>query len=428
MPKHQGARLSASFRAALLVGALLTPIGFSALAADGMTLRDALVRAAAADPATAAGQARVAAAEASMRQAAVGPNPTVGFDIENFAGTGRIGALDQTEATAWYQQTYERGGKREARVGVARAGISMARERADVRGLDTLSQVQAAWVEAQAAEAMVPIAEDRLALAISLERDVARRVSAARDPLFAGERARTAVAQARIGLDQARDTARNTRAALAAYWGGSADDVMLDQSAFLDFRLTSPPPLGDDVPDLRLLAFERDGAAARVALERSQAVQDPTFRAGVRHFREGDEVALIIGGSIPLGRNDARKGAVEQAQAERLAADSDLSALRIDREREIARLTARRASAASEIGRIDREVLPSAERAVRLVRDGFNRGGGAFTYMEVADAERAVLDARARRIELLRSFHIDGVRIDRLLAVHLPLIASLEAR
>lgn len=413
--------------AGMLFCALLATTALGA-PAGGLTLRDVLTQAAAHDPATAGGRARIAAAEAGVRQAGVSPNPTVGFDVENFAGTGRIGALDQTEATAWYQQTYERGGKREARVEVARTNLSMARERAAVRSLDLLAQVQAAWVEAQAAEAMVAIAEERLALAISLERDVARRVSAARDPLFAGERARTAVAQARIELDQARDAARNARAALAAYWGGSADDIVLDQSAFFDFQVTSPPPLSNDVPDLRLLAVERDGAAARVALERSQAVQDPTFRAGVRHFRDGDEVALIIGGSIPLGRNDTRRGAIEQAQAERLAADSDLSALRIDREREIARLTARRASAASEIGRIDREVLPGAERAVRLVRDGFNRGGGAFTYMEVADAERAVLDARARRIELLRSFHLDGVRIDRLLAVHLPLIASQEAR
>jgi cobalt-zinc-cadmium efflux system outer membrane protein len=73
-------------------------------------------------------------------------------------------------------------------------------------------------------------------------------------------------------------------------------------------------------------------------------------------------------------------------------------------------------------------VLPSAERAVAMVRDGFNRGGGAFTYLEVAEAQRAVVEAKARRIDLLKSFHLDGARLDRLSGRHASFIASAEIR
>src|SRR3546814_702058 len=76
----------------------------------------------------------------------------------------------------------------------------------------------------------------------------------------------------------------------------------------------------------------------------------------------------------------------------------------------------------------DREVLPSAERAVVLVRDGFNRGGTAFTFLEVAQAQQAVIDARTRRLELFRRYHLDGVRLDRLTGRHASLIASAENR
>ena len=81
-----------------------------------------------------------------------------------------------------------------------------------------------------------------------------------------------------------------------------------------------------------------------------------------------------------------------------------------------------------EIGRIDSDVLPGARRAAELARDGFNRGGGAFTYLDIAEAERAILDAEARRIELFKSFHLDTVRLDRLMATHAPLISTLETR
>jgi outer membrane protein, heavy metal efflux system len=73
-------------------------------------------------------------------------------------------------------------------------------------------------------------------------------------------------------------------------------------------------------------------------------------------------------------------------------------------------------------------VLPSAARAVTLVRDGFARGGTAFTFLEVNQAQQAVVDARSRRVELLRRFHLGGARLDRLTGRHASLLSSAENR
>jgi outer membrane protein, heavy metal efflux system len=429
MPPRHRAGLSAHLLA-LLGASAIAGFAFGAeppSVSSPLSLTEVLLRSGRFDPALGAGLARVDAAEAGARQAAVRPNPSVGVDIENFAGIGGIGLVDRTEAAIYYEQTFERGGKREARVGVAQAEIDLARARIQVRRLDLIEQVQVAWVEAQSADAMIALAERRLAVAIGLERDVARRVAAARDPLFAGERARTAVAQARIDLDRARETARQARQRLAAFWRGS-DDFTLDASDYFKPAIHPARPLDDSIPDLQLLLAERDFAQARIGVETSRATPDPRIRAGVRYLADGDGVALVVGGSIPLQRYDTNQGAIDRARAERLAAEKDIDAWRIDREREIARLISRRAGAIAEIGRIDSEVLPSARRAAELARDGFNRGGGAFTYLDIADAEGVILDAEARRIELFRSFHLDTVRLDRLMASHAPLLSTLETR
>lgn len=393
--------------------------------AQPLSLNQALTQAAAQNPSRDASRARVQAAEAAARQAAVKPNPSLGFDVENFAGSGDRRLFDQTESTLFYQQTFERGGKRDARTAAARAEIAVTRLRGEVRSLDLLATVQGLWVDAAAAQATVPVAEERLAVAQWLERETARRVSAARDPLFVGERARMSTAQARTQLEQARETARNTRNALGAHL--SQPGVEIDLVAFeaLD---ADAPTFDGRTPDISALEAQRDVAIAHIRLEESRAVQDPTLRAGVRHFREGGDVALVVGGSIPLGRNDTNRGNVDRTRAERLAVEADIVAARTERDREIARLIARRSAAAVEIGRIDAEILPSARRAVDLVRDGYNRGGGAFTFLEVAEAQRALIDARSRRVDLLKAFHLDGVRLDRLTARHAQLIASAEPR
>ena len=412
MPKPYDARRWASSRRLLTACAFLfATAGFDAVA-ETLTLPEALTRAAAYDPTRPAAAARVQAAQAGVRQAGVRPNPSLGADLENFAGTGDIGLADRSETTLYYEQTWERGGKREARVDVARAEL--------------LAEVQAAWVEALAVQAQIAVAEERLAVALRLEGEVERRVRAARDPLFSGERARTATAQARIDRDQALAAAQQARMVLASYWGGGPV-FELNASALEPTAFGAPGTIAD-TPDLRLLATERDLSQARIGVERARAVQDPRWRAGLRHFGESNDVAVIIGGSIPLGRNDTNRGGIERVLAERTAADADMVAARIDREREVARLTARRTATLTEVGRSDAEVAPSAARAVTLVRDGFNRGGGAFSYLEVAEAQRAVIEAKSRRIDLLKRFHLDGVRLDRLTGRHAVLLSNAETR
>ena len=70
-----------------------------------------------------------------------------------------------------------------------------------------------------------------------------------------------------------------------------------------------------------------------------------------------------------------------------------------------------------EARRIRTETIPEAERAKRLVREGFGRGG--FSFIEVNEAERALADARARRIEVLKAYHLNLAQLDRLTSRHI---------
>jgi len=318
------ARRPARLRRALAIGAALAALSAPSIgAAQSLSLSDALSRVASGDPSVAANAARLRAADAAITQADVRPRDVVGVDVEDFAGTGPYSPLERSQTTAWYERTWERGGKREARIGAARSDLGIAVERNRLRMLDLLAQVQAAWVDALAAEAVISIAEQRLAAAQRVEAETGRRVGRALDPLFAGERARTAVAQARIALDQARETARIARASLAAFWGGTAD-YSLDPSPF---GIATPgATAAEDSPDLALLAAERDAAGARVRLAETGNAGDPTARVGVRHFGQGNDVAIIVGGSIPLGNRAANRGNVARANAEAQAAEARIGA------------------------------------------------------------------------------------------------------
>lgn len=410
-------------RRALLCGGALLSAAIQPAAAQNLGLDEALSRVATSDPAIAANAARLEAADAGILQADVGPRDVVGADFEDFAGTGPYSPLNRSQTTGWYERTWERGGKREARIGAARAEVAVVGAQNRVRLLDRFARVQVAWVEAVAAEAMIPVAETRLADLQRVELDVVKRVTGALDPWFAAERARTNVAQAEIALEQARESARIARVDLAAWWGGGGD-FALDPAVFQKLEIFVPPR--GESADVAVLASEMAAAEAKAKLAETGNVADPSGRVGLRHFGDGNDLAIMVGGSIPLGSKRANRGNVVRAQADKRAIEADMAVTRVEIDREIDRLVADRQLIAAEIGRIDAEVLPSANRAVRLISDGLARGGTAFTFLEFSQAQAAASEARSRRVELLRRFHLLGVRLDRLTGRHMPLLAQME--
>ncbi|PZU47343.1 MAG: metal transporter [Sphingomonas sp.] len=393
--------------------------------AQDINLPVALSRVAAADPALAANAAQLRAADAAVLQADIRPRDTVGVDIEDFAGTGSYSPVERGQTTAWYERTWERGDKRAARVDAARSDIDVVARRNQIRLLDRFANVQTALVEAQAAEAAIPVAQQHLASVQSVQAEVNRRVERALDPLFAAQRAQASVAQAKIALDRARENARATRAALAAWWGGTAD-FELDMASFP--RLDPATEAAGTSPEAQLYTAARDAAGARVRLAESGNVADPVGRVGVRHFAEGSDVALVVGGSIPLGTGRFNRGNVERARAELAIATAEIAVVEAEQKREVALLEAERRLLSVEAARVEKEVLPAAERAVALARAGFARGGTAFTFLEISQAQQAVVDARARQVDLQRRFHLAGARIDRLTGRHLPVLTSAETR
>lgn len=428
-------RLAGTTAAASAFLTLLLAIGCSADAAQAkeppkpLSLEEAFARAEAADPSLLAADARLEASKAAERQADALPNPSIGLEVENFGGSGPNRSLNSAETTLAIEQTVELGGKREARRRLAQREGDAARIRREITRLDLFLNVEQAWVEALAADANVQLAVERLSVAERLRSEVAHRVRAARDPLFATARAEAEAAAARVALSKAQSDAKAARAALASWWQGSVD-FTLDPASFERAASRTAGGAPGSAPalvvDEAALVAERDVARANIDIERSRAVQDPSFSLGVRHFSEDEDYALVLGASVPLPLFDTNEANIDRAAAESSAAEYQLDAARRERVRQITQLEARLANEAAAAETLKEQVIPQAERAVRLLRDGFKRG--SFGYLDLIEAQRALLDAREQRIEALKAYHLNHAALDRLTGVHATPHAREDSR
>src|SRR5690606_17801427 len=113
---------------------------------------------------------------------------------------------------------------------------------------------------------------------------------------------------------------------------------------------------------LRQAAIER--ASAEVMLEQTRAVQDYTVSGGARFLRETNDVALVAGVSIPLGRFDRNQGNIERARAERQRLEFEAEAERLARLRRLASLRADAEAARMRAEGIMEDVYPKATKAL----------------------------------------------------------------
>lgn len=130
------------------------------LAAEPLTLDEAIRRSLTSSPQGEAAAARIEILEAARAAADTKPAATIDGSVENI-GTGGFNVV-QVDAT--YNLRLERGGKRLARIALAEGDIGIAQAEALIRRLDLAQDVQELYVEAQAATLRFdwPRAESRL--------------------------------------------------------------------------------------------------------------------------------------------------------------------------------------------------------------------------------------------------------------------------
>jgi len=393
-------------RAALLAGALLVT-GAPSLA-ESVSLNQAVAKALEAAPLLRAEEAAIAAARAGKVQADVGPNPSVTVEAENFVGTGPYSVLRRAEVTATYNQSIERGGKRAARVALAEREIGVASASAEVTRLELAAAVQRTFLDILIAQQIEAIAKQQLSIEEGLQSEALRRVRGYKDPLFVETRAAARVAQAQIAVEQSQAQLRNARNALASFWGGNGDD--LDVVGELVLGGNQKVELAEADQALEEARVAR--ASAAVIVEQTRKTQDYTVNGGTRFIKGTNDIALVAGITIPLGRFDRNQGNIERARAERLRLELTAEANRLARLRRLASLGAEADRALSRAEAIKSEVYPRVAKTLAQVREGYNRGG--FSFRDMQDAADAIIIAQDKWLTAMIEYRDLQTELDRL--------------
>lgn len=382
------------------------------------------IRLALGQPALRAAAHEAAASDAAVAQAGNYPNPELAWLREGQQAGSRTTTLQ-------ISQPVELGGKRQARIALARSEAALAHGELAARRRAMRADVIAAYYTV-----LVVLEQQRLAQALTgLARRstevAARRVAAGKVSPIDETRARLAAADAATGLAEAGASLAIARTRLGALIGKPAEAIL-------------PAGAADALPELPPLAalLERSGDAgaiqrarrqlaaqeAQAGVERAARLPDLTLTLGTQREDEPELRQLqpgragrrqaVVGISLPLPLFDRNQGRLAAALRRTDKARDELAAARIDTEAELSAAATRYATARAEAALLQGEVIPNAGSAYDLTLRGFE--AGKFAFLDVLDAQRTWFQLQSRHAGALLAAWRAYADIERLAGADQP--------
>ncbi|MEP9369975.1 TolC family protein [Xanthobacter sp. VNH20] len=400
-----------SFRArALALGAAIALLhAMPSLAASPrpLTLAQALSSALNANPRLTVAERDIGMAGGRSLQATFLPNPTLMAEVDNAFGSGSYQGLDLAEQTLQVSQLVELGGKREARIAAASAGVGVARWEREAVRLQVLADTTAAFVTVLSAQRRLDILKAQVGAIERWTPLLQKRVEAGASSPAEISRAKVAADLARIELERATVSLVTARRELALLMG--LKEARFGAVTGNLVRVGMPPSLNiilrsaQENPQLTRFTALKAQRSAEVSGARAKAVPDVSLGIGYRHYNETADSGMRFTLTMPLPIFDQNQGGIIEANEALRRAEAEEAVVRSALISQVGRAYDTLKASFDEVEILRGTTIPDAKNAFQGIESGYSEG--RYTLLELLDAQSSLTDTSLRELDALVSYH-----------------------
>ena len=378
--------------------------------APGMTLAELEAMAERCNPTLAQAAARVQAARGQCLQVGLYPNPVAGYLGSEIGNEGRAG-----QQGGFIGQEVVTAGKLQLNRAVASQEVRQAQYAWAAQRFRVLTDVRRGFYEVLVAQRTVELAEQLVGIGES-------GVKTAEALMKAKEVARADVLQARIEADSAKILLEKARNRHTGAWRGLA--AVIGDSALQPILLAGE--LQDGMTQFtwedtlnRLWAESPELAGAHAGVARAQAtlsrecagrIPNVDLQAGTQYDNATRDTYATVQVGIPIPIYNRNQGNICRAQAELVAAQHEVSRVRLALQQRLAAVFEQYATAHQQVEKYNRDMMPNAKESLDLVSSGYRQG--EFGYLMLLTAQRTYFQTNLAYLDALRDLRTSAAALE----------------
>jgi len=343
----------------------------------------------------------------NLHQNSLRPNPELEFE----SGRG-----SDAETATQLNQTIELGKKRQKRTRVAELELESAKIAFLNKKLAILKDARLVFIDILLAQQVISLKKETVAITNDFFQSVQKRVVAGSLSPAEEARAQISLTTQIVDLNRAQRNMKNNWRVLSSFWGTKSLDFTIAKGK-LNSMIQIPPEEVIrlailDSPSLLEKDIEIQIQQAVIEAERANRIPNITFFAGAKKTDAAFDT-YQAGLSIPLQVFDRNQGTIQSSNAllEQLLEEKE--ALQIDLETQVASIHSELITINQEIDALKSTILPAAEKAYKIINDGYKQG--KFDFLDVIDAQTTLYEVEENYWLAITDFNLVVAEIDMLL-------------
>ncbi len=347
-------------------------------------------------------------------QAGLIPNPEAGFEMENFLGGKELSGFQGTEYTLVASQLFEIGGKRSSRVNLAETEIISSRGDFELLKLDVIANVKSTFFSLYQIQKQIEQQRKFVELNDEILKTVSERVKAGRTSPAEESKVRVALINSRIDLDRFQRNFTSIQAQLNTLLGTTGKNIVPTTTLF--DSISTQPTIEEitgnieEIPSIKSLQNEVNIREAALELEKSLGVPDLTVSGGIRYLNELKTNSFVAGVIIPLPFFNTNQGNIQAAEVRLEQMDAIKNSRRLNVIALLNTAFNNLLSAYNNSQQLKNNIIPEAENAYEITRQGYIQG--RFAFIDLLDAQRTLFETQTQFLLELSGYYNSLIEIE----------------
>ncbi|GAB6282777.1 MAG: TolC family protein [Ignavibacterium sp.] len=388
---------------------------------EEITLQEAVDTALVNNPNLKAFVYEISSLEKQKIQAGLIPNPEADFEAEDFLGGKELSGIKGSQYTLSASQLFELGGKRSSRINLAETEIVSSRGDYELLKLDVIANVKSTFFSLYQIQKQIEQQRKFVELNEEILKTISERVKAGRTSPAEESKVKVALTNSRIELDRLQRSFSSIQAQLNSLLGTTGKNLI---PATALFDSISVPPTREEItgnieeiPSIKLLQNEVNIREAALELERSLAVPDLTVSGGVRYLNELKTNSFVAGVSIPLPFFNRNQGNIQAAEVRLEQMDAIKNTRRLNVIAQLNTAYNNLLSAYNNSQQLKNSIIPEAENAYEVTRQGYIQG--RFAFIDLLDAQRTLFETQTQFLLELSDYYNSLIEIENITGINL---------